>query len=154
MTAGVFGYATVLVQSQDNVQGARTCIPEQSACYATIACFTPPLSAANGGNGLGSPFTPNALRYRVDDVESGGNIVPWTGIKPADINQVMVPSFQNSILSFTRLFETHQILFQITDTNGGVFYARGLYDILRARGFVDNFAGTVTNTFNGRLGVN
>lgn len=136
MTAGIFGYATVTVQSQTNVQGARTAIPEQSACYATIAYFTPP-----GVNGLGTPFVPNALRYRIDDVESGANIVPWGGIEPETSNQILIPSAQNQILSFTRLFETHQILFQITDINGGEFYARALYDILRARGFVDNFAG-------------
>lgn len=138
LTPGQFGYATVLAESQTNVQGARTCIPEQSACYATISCFTPP-----GANGLGANFIPNALRYRVDDVVSGANIVPWTGIEPALTNHVAITSFQNSFISMTRLYEPHQVLFQVTDMNESVFYARTVFDILRARGFTDNFVGGV-----------
>jgi hypothetical protein len=122
---GIYGDASVIVNSQTNVQGARSCFVESSACTVTAAFV----------DMTGAAFTPSALRYRIDDIRSGQNIQPWTGILPAASVTVTITSMQNQILSFTEESEAHQILFQITDSGGNVSYARQVFDLLRVVGF-------------------
>jgi hypothetical protein len=136
---GQFGYATVTVQSQNALAGARTCVLEQNACYVNFAVFTPPVV---GGNGLGTQFAPLALRWRLDDVVSGAMIIPWTGIL-VQTTQIQIPAVSNSLISFTRLYEPKQVMFQFTDQNGATAQARAIYDVLRVRGFNDQFVGCV-----------
>jgi hypothetical protein len=111
----VFGYANVVVQSQTSLQGSSTTIIEGSACLVNVAYF----------NQYGEPFVPNAVRYRVDDVTSGQNIVPLMGIGPiGTTSQVVITAGQNSMISLTRPWEQHQVLLQITDGLGQVYQAK------------------------------
>jgi hypothetical protein len=122
-----FGYATVVATSQSPtgaVQGAQSCFIEQSACFVTATYFDID----------GNPFTPAAVRYRLDDVCSGVNIVAWTALTPAESNQVTVQALQNSLISFTAASEDHQVLFQITDGAGNVVNARCVFSLLRVVG--------------------
>jgi hypothetical protein len=126
VTLSQFGHANVLALSQSGYQAARSVYLELSACQVSIAYFD-----LNG-----NAFTPNAVSYRVDDVVSNFNIVPWTALAtPGDTNQVTVTSAQNALISYTRWHEAHQVLFQITDGVGDTNYARVLFDLLRAPGF-------------------
>jgi hypothetical protein len=119
-----FSYAAVTVASQKPANGAKTCVIEQSACFVTAAYFD--LSRA--------PLVPVTVRYRMDDLASGENIVPWTSLTPAVSNQLTITSAQNTMVSLTRNSECRQVLLEITDANADVAYARVVYDVLRVVG--------------------
>jgi hypothetical protein len=116
-----FGYAIVISESQTGIQAARQVYLEYSACFITASYFD-----ANR-----NPFAPNAVSYGVWDVTSGFNIVPWTALTPAASNQVTVTSAQNVLISFSRPFEAHQVVFRIVDGFGDTNYARVIYDLKR-----------------------
>jgi hypothetical protein len=130
VTAGNFtptqyAYADIVALSQTGIQGVRSAYLENSACFIMAAYF----------NAARLPMVPTAVSYRVDDLVSGANLVPWTSIVPQTVNEVTITSLQNGIVSYTRWSETHQVLFQITDSFGDVNYARCLFDVVRVEGF-------------------
>jgi hypothetical protein len=120
-----FGWATVTAVSQNGLPVARACYLEQSACRVTATYY----------DSTGTPFVPNAVSYRVDDVTSGANIVPWTTLTPDLTNTVTITSTQNAMISTSRASEAHQVLFQITDGTGNVSYADVEFDLIRVPGF-------------------
>lgn len=83
---------------------------------------------------LGLPFTPNIVNYQVVDLASGAVLVPWASIVPAVENTITVAPSQNEMVSFSRPWETHEVLFQITDGFGNVNYARGIYNLVAVTG--------------------
>ena len=89
-----------------------------AACIVTASLFT----------SIDAAFEPSALSYRVDDLASGANLVPWTALPADSTTQVEV---QNTMVSNSRRTEIHQALYQITDARGNVFYARALWEVLR-----------------------
>ncbi len=120
-TGALFGYATVVALSQTGVQSTETAYPAGTACLVLGSWY----------NLMGLPFVPTTLQYRIDDVVSGTNIVPWTSLVPASSNQVTVTAAQNYMVSLTRQSEQHQVLFEITDFYGNVSYADVVYDLVR-----------------------
>ena len=107
--------------AQARVQGARSTFLEGSACFVNASYYDI--------NDLG--FTPAAVQYRIDDLLSETNILPWTAIAPAAMNQVTVTSAQNQMVSLTRDSEEHQVLFQVTDGYGDVNYGRVIFNLVR-----------------------
>ena len=67
----------------------------------------------------------------LDDLLSETNILSWTAIAPAAMNQVTVTSAQNQMVSLTRDSEEHQVLFQVTDGYGDVNYGRVIFNLVR-----------------------
>lgn len=119
-----FGWADVNALSPNGLPVARACYIEESASFVTAAYFD--------ANGI--PFVPSAVQYRVDDVTTGANIVPWTNVSPSNINTVTITSEQNAMISQTRSSEAHQVLFKIADGFGNVSYADVAYDLIRVAG--------------------
>jgi hypothetical protein len=122
---GVQGVNVVVsALSQAGVEGARSRFLANSACFVSAAYFD-----INN-----KPFVPSAVQYRIDDLVSEANIVPWTPITPGLTNLVVVTSAQNLMISLTRKCEAHQILFQVIDGAGDVCYARCEFDIVQTLG--------------------
>lgn len=119
-----FGYCLVEALSQTGIQGAQSAFLENSACLITASYFD--------SNGL--PFVPNAISYRVDDVQSEVNIVPWTALPLGMVSQILITPTENRMISFSRPFEEHQVLVQIIDRAGDINYARVVYDVIRVVG--------------------
>jgi hypothetical protein len=120
-----FGYAIVIAESQTGIQAARSAYLEFSACFITASYF----------DQSRAPFVPTAVSYGVWDKTSGFNILPWSSITPAEVNEVTITSAQNYMVSFSRHHEAHEVLFKITDNYGDINYARVIYDLIRAPGF-------------------
>ncbi len=116
-----FGWAEIVPLSQTATQGANSVYLAGSACFVTAAYFS----------SMGSPFIPTAVEYRVDDETSGENIVPWTSIAPAGINQVTISAEENYMISLSRPWETHVITFQITDGFNNVTLAEARFDLMQ-----------------------
>jgi hypothetical protein len=119
-----YGYAEVIAISQSGAQAAEEAFTEESACMLQASWF----------DAAGNSYVPKFLNYRLDDIESLENILAWTSLTPAAVNTVTVSSAQNAMVNASRQSETHQALFQVTDQNGAVFYARVKFDIVRAAG--------------------
>lgn len=119
-----FGYCLVEAVSQTGIQGARSAFLENAACLVIASYFD--------SNGL--PFVPNVIEYRVDDEESETNLLPWTQLPLATVSTVIITPLENRMVSFTRPFEVHQVLFQITDRAGDINYARVKFDVIRVTG--------------------
>lgn len=116
-----FGYCNLIAVSQGTAQTANSKYLAGSSCLITAAYFD--LTRI--------PFIPNTIQYRVDDLTSLENLVPWTPITPPlTTSRIIVTSTQNQMVSLTRKVEQHQLLLQITDNFGNVFYARVIYKIL------------------------
>jgi len=45
------------------------------------------------------PYTPVTARYRVDDCNSGNEMVGWTSLMPASSMQIVIPGTVNKIVS-------------------------------------------------------
>ena len=123
-TGGAFGSATVVALSENGVQGARS-VYLQGAAAQVVAAYL---------NSQGLAFVPAVVQYRIDDCLSGEVILNWTDLNSAPTNEVTVTAAQNQMVSNTRPWETHQILFSITDLLGNVNYQRAEFDILRVPG--------------------
>jgi hypothetical protein len=122
---GQFGYATINVLSTTGLPVALATFIQNSTCIVSISYF----------NAKGLPFVPNQINYRVDDVVSGSNLVPWTPIQMAAVlNAVTITAAQNQMVNNSRSSEEHQILFQITDGVGNVNYESAVYDLIRVTG--------------------
>lgn len=121
----MFHYATVSVEAQNGLAPvALPTIIEGSACFVNCAYF----------DDSNSPFTPADVRYRVEDMASLQNIVPWTGILPNVTNKITVTFGQNQMVSNSRSSETRQVIVQVTDGQGNPFYFQALYNLLRVAG--------------------
>lgn len=121
-----FGWANIVAMTQaaNGIQAAMSTYVENSACIISASYFSM----------TGQTFTPTAIQYRVDDVLTGSNMVPWTSVSPAPTNQVIITSAQNAIVSYSLSSEQHQVLFQITDGFGDINYARVLYTLMEVPG--------------------
>lgn len=118
-----FGYANVSTESQTPVAGPGLCFIEQGAVFIKAEYF----------DLTRFPYLPAAIQYRIDDLTSGDNILPWTSI-PADFSTpITVTSEQNTLISSTRCHECHQVLIAIADDEG-INYARVVYDLIRVVG--------------------
>src|SRR6185312_124103 len=126
-----YGSSTISAQSQTPeglVAGAN---PAQPAFLEYSACFV----NASFVDSTSAPMAPRYLQYRIDDVTSGNQILPWTSLNPAASLQIAITSAQNALISGTRSHETHQVLLKITDASGnGPFYARCVYDLISVPG--------------------
>jgi hypothetical protein len=101
---------------------SRTNINELSACFATCECL----------DEQKQPFAPAILRYKVDDVSNGINVVPYTTIPgAASIAKVTISSAQNAMNAASELQETRRVTFEVTAPGGNVAYPYQDYDIVR-----------------------
>ena len=119
-----FGFAVLTVANQTQAQPAMATVLENSACIANVAYFTP----------TGQPYTPSAVRYRIDDCTSQQNIVPLTGIAPGTTNSITIQGAQNMLISLTRPSERHVLTVQITDASANMYFAQTEFNIVSCVG--------------------
>ena len=119
-----FGHATVVVTPQTDVPVAQVTIIEDSACFVTATYYD-----VNG-----NPMRPVSVQYRMDDVASDTNVIPWTTLIPGAFNQVTIPPANNVLINQAVTSEDKQILFQITDGLGNVFEADVVYAVKKVAG--------------------
>jgi hypothetical protein len=125
---GQFGYATINVLSPTGLPVDLAVFIEGSAVIATIEYF----------NAKGAPFVPVRVQYRVADIVSGLEIVPYTDITDIELsNAITIPGNQNVMISLSRDSEQHQLLFKISDALGGVNYQRKLFEIVTPAGGIN-----------------
>jgi hypothetical protein len=120
-----FGWATVVPLAQAAVQPALPTYMAGSACRVKISFFDVD----------GEPFVPYQVQWRSDDWPSMENVLWWQNVQyPGITNTITVPARWNAMISYSREFETRQILFRIADWTGNVFDAYGRYDLLNNLG--------------------
>lgn len=117
----IFKSATFIAVSATGIQAARSVYIAGTLCVLEATYF----------NTLDEPFIPQQVQYRIDDVLSGANIVPWTTVPPGTSNNINVTSAQNEMISNSRPWEVHQAMLQILDGAGNTNYVTTLFDILR-----------------------
>jgi hypothetical protein len=113
-----FGYAVISVLNQAGNPGwlpARTAFMAGTTCLVRISYF----------DSTDAPYVPVAVAWRLDDVVSGTNVVPWTAVAPDLTNQIRIDSPYNTMVSFSRRWETKQVSFAITDM--GVAFQSGAF---------------------------
>ena len=115
-----YSYAIVQPLSQTGVQAAEESYQAGSMLYVNSAYYTAP----------NQPFVPNALSYRVDDVASGFNLVPWTALPQSSQNTITVTGAENYIVDKARTFEQHQITVAVTDQTGETAYQPAVYTVM------------------------
>ena len=115
-----YSYALVEPLSQTGVHAAEETYQAGSMCYVNTAYYTAP-------NQL---FVPRSISYRVDDVASGYNIVPWTTLPQAAQNTITVTGAENYVIDQARTFEQHQITIAVTDQTGATAYQPAVYTIM------------------------
>lgn len=115
-----FGHAVITVESQTGVQAVEQAFPAGSALYINAVYY----------DDRGLPFLPDSLRYRIDDVDSGFNIVPWTVLAPAPETLITVDVAENYMVNLSRQFEQHQVTIEVTDGFGTIVNAQAAYDVL------------------------
>ena len=115
-----YSYALVEPLSQTGVQAAEESYQAGSMCYVNTAYYTAP-------NQL---FVPRSISYRVDDIASGYNIVPWTTLPQAAQNTITVTGAENYVVDQARTFEQHQITIAVTDQTGATAYQPAVYTIM------------------------
>lgn len=112
-----FGSANVWAQSQTPEGAVPSANPAQPAFFAGSAC----LVNASFFDTDDEPLQPNALSYRIDDVESGAQVLDWTPIAQLAVSvQIVVTAGQNALITNSRMQETHQVTFRVTDGTGGI----------------------------------
>ena len=115
-----YSYALVEPLSQTGVQAAEESYQAGSMCYVNTAYYAAP-------NQL---FVPRSISYRVDDVASGYNIVPWTTLPQSAQNTITVTGAENYVIDQARTFEQHQITVAVTDQTGVTAYQPAVYTIM------------------------
>ena len=115
-----YSYAVVQPLSQTGVQAAEESYQAGSMFYVQSDYYTAP-------NQL---FVPRSISYRVDDVASGYNLVPWTTLPQAAQNTITVTGAENYIVDKARTFEQHQITIAVTDQTGATAYQPAVYTIM------------------------
>ena len=83
-----YSYALVEPMSQTGVQAAQESYHAGSMCYVNTAYYTAP-------NQL---FVPRAISYRIDDVASGYNIVPWTTLPQESRNTITITGADPTVI--------------------------------------------------------
>jgi hypothetical protein len=119
-----FRNAVITALSQSGIQGAASTYLELSACIVSAAYF----------DTNGAPYVPSQIQYEVNDLTTGLQLVPLTQLPVGTTNEIVITSQENRMVTFTREFEAHQIVLQITDGLGDVFYARTIFFLKRAPG--------------------
>ena len=115
-----YSYAVVQPLSQTGVQAAEESYQAGSMFYVQSGYYTAP-------NQL---FVPRSISYRVDDVASGFNLVPWTTLPQAAQNTITVTGAENYIVDKARTFEQHQITVAVTDQTGVTAYQPSVYTVM------------------------
>ena len=94
---------------------------------------------AFGLSGIQTP--PNSARvkpfhaqYRIDDVCTGVNIVPWTNLAGNETDFVYITPEQNAFVSDSKWCEDHQLLVEAKDLYGNPYHSRVVFWIKRIRG--------------------
>lgn len=87
-------------------------VNEESAAYVTAYYYSK----------TGVAVTPDAIRYRIDDVTDGlpGNeILTWTAVTPSGTSsEIIVTAEQNSMLNSGQDVERRQVTVEATGTDG------------------------------------
>ena len=112
-----YSYALVVPLSQTGVQSAEESYQAGGMFYVNSAYYTAP----------GQLFVPRSVSYRIDDVASGYNIVPWTTLPQAAQNTITVTGAENEIIDLARQFEQHQVTVAVTDQIGVTAYQPAVY---------------------------
>ena len=119
-----FGYASINVETQTDVPTTIVTIIEDSSCFVNASFFNP----------QGEPMLPQNVQYRLDDVKSDTNIIPWTDVDPAGTVRILIPPSANKIIDLAVTSEDKQVLFQITDDFNNVFEADVVYTVKKVSG--------------------
>ena len=115
-----YSYALVEPLSQTGAQAAEESYQAGSMFYVNAGYYSAP----------GQLFVPRAISYRVDDVASGFNLVPWTTLPQAAQNTITVTGAENYIVDKARTFEQHQITVAVTDQTGVTAYQPSVYTVM------------------------
>ncbi len=114
-----YSYALVVPLSQTGAQAAEESYQAGSMFYVNAAYYSAP----------GQLFVPRAISYRIDDVVSGFNVLPWTTLPQAAQNTITVTGAENAIIDRARQFEQHQVTVAVTDQTGVTAYQPAVYMI-------------------------
>lgn len=69
----------------------------------------------------GVPFTPSAMRYRIDCLTTGHEVLGYTSIAiPSDSNTITVPGSLNAIINSSNQRERKQMVVETTGSSGSV----------------------------------
>ena len=60
----------------------------------------------------GDPVTPSTIRYRVDCLTTGTQVIGWTSVSPAYTVNITIPATSNTILNPANVVETKRVTFQ------------------------------------------
>jgi hypothetical protein len=122
---GQFGYADINLLSPTGLPVTLAVYLEGSTFISTITYF----------NSKGLPFVPSRVQYRIDDINSGITLLPYTDITDVELsNAITIPGSDNTMISNSRVSEQHQLLFKITDGLGLVSYARAVFEVVATTG--------------------
>ena len=66
-------------------------------------------------------LAPDAMEYRVDDLQSAQNVVPWTSVPtPASIQEIAITGSQNALVGTWNDTELRRVTVKTTDSVGRV----------------------------------
>lgn len=118
----VYGYATVVPQSQTGVQPAEAAFVAGSALTVMVSVF----------DTTGLPLVPAAISYQVWAQSSGTLIVPWTTLAAVTAAQtpIIITSDQNVMIDKSVPWETHEVLCQIIDEAKNIYLASAEFTVL------------------------
>jgi len=78
-----------------------------------------------------APFAPTAMEYRIDDLQSGIGIVPWTTVPtPTAIQDIAITASQNALVNTWSDTELRRVTVKVTDSNGKVGLQVFLYTLV------------------------
>lgn len=122
---GQFGYADINLLSPTGLPVVLAVYIAGTTFIATITYF----------NSKGLPFVPLRVQYRIDDVNSGLNLLPYTDIEDVELsNAITIPGADNTMINNTRNSEQHQLLFRITDGLSQISYVRAVFEVVSTTG--------------------
>ena len=76
----------------------------------------------------GTPMVPVTVEYRIDDVNLGQEVRPWTAITPADVAVISIYTSDTAILNNIRRYETKTVTVRAEYGNNG--YITGSMDFV------------------------
>jgi hypothetical protein len=78
-----------------------------------------------------APFAATEMQYRVDDLQSGTNIVPWTTISsPEAIQAIDITPAQNALVNTWNDTELRRVTIKVTDDDGKIGQQIFLYSLV------------------------
>lgn len=96
-----------------------------SECFITATYLTQ--------NGV--PYIPTAVQWRLDDVASAAQVVPWTAIvTPTFADTITITSAMNQLLNPAAIVEKKQVTFKVTTPDGNYRYDALVYNLLNLIG--------------------